>query len=140
MACVTSVHVKHTVKQLDGAVVRVDDAPAVVKAGHVVADGDKQRGRVRQKERNAAQHKRAALLHHACGACARFGGSILTAFHLAGTQRETGICNNGLATSPRHAELAPQILGGQGVQEAERGPPTQPLLTPSAPQIKFLNH
>ena len=40
----------------------------------------------------------------------------------------------------RHAELAPQNLGGQGVQEAERGPPTQPLLTPSAPQIKFLNH
>ena len=30
----------------------------------------------------------------------------------------------------RHAELAPQNLGGRGVQDAQRGPPTptQPLL------------
>jgi len=49
-------------------------------------------------------------------------------------------CRNPSGAAARHAELAPQNLGGQGVQEAERGPPTQPLLTPSAPQIKFLNH
>jgi hypothetical protein len=80
---VTSVHVKHAVEQLDGAVVRVDDAPAVIQAGHVIADGDEQRGRVRNKQRNAGRHKQAPLLHHACGACSRCGCCIFAAFHLA---------------------------------------------------------
>jgi hypothetical protein len=62
---VTSVHVKHAAEQLDGAVVRVDDAPAVIQAGHVITDGDEQRGRVRNKQRNAGRHKQAPLLHHA---------------------------------------------------------------------------
>jgi hypothetical protein len=82
---VTSVHVKHAVEQLDRAVVRVDDAPAVIQTGHVITDGDEQRGRVRNKQRNAARHKRAQLLHHACrsGACSRCGRCIFAAFHLA---------------------------------------------------------
>jgi hypothetical protein len=80
---VTSAHVKHAVEQLDRAVVRVDDAPAVIQTGHVITDGDEQRGRVRNKQRNAARHKRAPLLHHACGACATLGRCIFAAFHLA---------------------------------------------------------